>query len=567
TLLLDEESSSKEESIDTENKKSTVNDLLQIKENDETYEPEEETEDSALIETKHSLINSPWSRFAVVGGGAAVVFLMIYLFLGPIMNGSFAKKESPKSALIATTVEKTKESKKDGDVYAKLALQRQADELAKLNGQKTKETLEPQKPIVTPTPKDLPEKSKTTSVQQAVNSEPPRKVATANEPVRERMTAPLPRTVIRYLPSREASLPSATTRQRSSTPLLSVPTVRSQTVQRQTEITAKPTDPIAELERLRSIGSAGRINYIANTSTVTTDNRSSSDNTDGTDYIPRRRLSGTTVQSNRLPSKTEVVAVQPEISAIEQLKPRWTPTVVATADSMDAGTRQSGDYSSDEAGIIEGKPEQYLVIGEHAAATLETPLIWSPGSGSQLKPQFVAQLSEPLKSNTGEGIPAGTQISVEMLGVEPSGRAIAQVTAILKDGTEYPVSAGAITINGDQGKPLIAHQYQKKGGEIFSLDAGLGLVSGLAKVGEVINQPNTQTSISQSGVGFSSSQSSSNGRRSIGAALLEGSFGAISEQVRGRNQKALEEIAARPNIFVVKKGTKILITVNRSMKL
>ena len=373
--------------------------------------------------------------------------------------------------------------------------------------------------MATPTAKDLPEKPKTTSVQQTVNSEPPRRVATANEPptrVAPPQNTPLPRTVIRYLPSREARIPSATTRQQSSTPLLSVPTVKSQTLQRQTEITTKPTDPIAELERLRSIGSAGRINYIANTST---DNRSSSDNSDDTEYIPRRRSNATSL-GDRFSSRTEVVTAD-KVSlreespqpAIEQLKPKWTPTVVATADSSAGDIRQSSDYSSEEAGIIEGKPEQYLVIGQHAAATLETPLIWSPGNTSQFKPQFVAQLTEPLKSNTGEGIPAGTQISVEMLGVEPSGRAIAQVTAILKDGTEYPVSAGAITVNGDNGKPLIAHQYQNKGREIFSLDAGLGLVSGLAKVGEVINQPNTQTSISQSGVGFSSSQSSSNGRR------------------------------------------------------
>ena len=147
TLFLEDDNNSvsKEGSIDNENKKSTVNDLLHLEEDDEISLPEEEeTEDSTLIETKHSLINSPWSRFAIVGGGAAVIFLIIYLFLGPIMNGSFAKKESAKSAKIATVVEETKESKKDGDVYAKLALQRQADELAKLNGEKIKE---PQKPI------------------------------------------------------------------------------------------------------------------------------------------------------------------------------------------------------------------------------------------------------------------------------------------------------------------------------------------------------------------------------------------------------------------------------------
>ena len=485
--------------------------------------------------------------------------------------GGFAKKESPKSAKIEreTTVEETKESRKDGDVYAKLALQRQADELAKLNGEKSKE---PTKLIATPTPKDSPEKQKTTSVQQAATSEPLRRVAAANDAPLTRRTES--ESSIRQVSSRRVVLPQAVPAlsprviiQRSSPPRPTPPPISVAKPQGQTETTAKPTDPIAELERLRSIGSAGRINYIANTSAVTTDNRSSSDNTDGTDYIPRRRSNNTTSLADRLPTRTEVVATQPEISAIEQLKPKWTPTVVATAGSSVGDIRQSSDYSLEEAGIIEGKPEQYLVIGQHAAAFLETPLIWSPGSGSQIKPQFVAQLTESLKSNTGEGIPAGTQISVEMLGVEPSGRAIAQVTAILKDGTEYPVSAGAITVNGNDGKPLIAHQYQKKGREIFSLDAGLGLVSGLAKVGEVINQPDTQSSISQSGVGFSSSQSSSNSRRSIGAAFLEGSFGAVSEQIRGRNRKALEEISARPNIFVVKRGTKILITVNKSMKL
>lgn len=105
-----------------------------------------------------------------------------------------------------------------------------------------------------------------------------------------------------------------------------------------------------------------------------------------------------------------------------------------------------------------------------------------------------------------------------MQGVDPSGRAMSLVTAILKDGTEYPVSSGTIAVLGEGGNPLIANQYHNKGGEIFSLDAGLGLVSGLAKVGEIINQPDVQTSISQSGGGFSSVQTSSNGRRSTESA-------------------------------------------------
>ncbi|MEI2579864.1 TrbI/VirB10 family protein [Scytonema sp. PRP1] len=572
-LLEDDETSASEtENVnngDNGNKKSTVNSLLHLEE-DETSLSEVEDDDSedsanedpALVQTKHSLVNSPWSRFGVVGGGAAVIFFLIYLFLGPIMNGDLAsKKKESKVAAIPTAIEEKKESKKDGDVYAKLALQRQADELARLNGQKTPK--EPKEPIKAPSEnKDkqelLPKTATAKPVQQvaATTALPPRRVA----PPPPTAPAPPPRIIRSSLPPSTFLSPIAKLQAKPQVTLL----------QSQTEVAAKPTDPQAELERLRSLGSAGQIYYTANASY--TENGGSSDNTDDTDYTPRPRL------SNRRSSKTEEVAggTNSDTTAstsgrIEQLKPRWTPVVSVASRNEDElnDTKANGDYSSEEAGIIEGKQEQYLVVGEQAAATLETPLIWSSGGrSSNPQPQFVARLTEPLRSNTGEeAIPAGTLLSIEMQGVDPSGRAIAQVTAILKDGTEYPVSSGTIAVLGEGGNPLIANQYHNKGGEIFSLDAGLGLVSGLAKVGEIINQPDVQTSISQSGGGFSSVQTSSNGRRSIGAAFLSGAFGALSEQVKARNQKALQEIIGRPNIWFVKKGTKILITVNRSMQL
>ncbi len=568
----DETSASLTENVnngDNGNKKSTVNSLLHLEE-DETSLSEVEDDDSedsanedpALVQTKHSLVNSPWSRFGVVGGGAAVIFFLIYLFLGPIMNGDLAsKKKESKVAAIPTATEEKKESKKDGDVYAKLALQRQADELARLNGQKTPK--EPKEPIKAPSEnKDkqelLPKTATARPVQQVVATSalPPRRVA----PPPPTAPAPSPRKIRTSLPPSTFLSPIAKLQAKPQVTLL----------QSQTEVAAKPTDPQAELERLRSLGSAGQIYYTANASY--TENGGSPDNTDDTDYTPRPRL------SNRRSSRTEEVAggtnsdtTASTSAGIEQLKPRWTPVVSVASRNEDElnDTNANGDYSSEEAGIIEGKQEQYLVVGEQAAATLETPLIWSSGGrSSNPQPQFVARLTEPLRSNTGEeAIPAGTLLSIEMQGVDPSGKAMSLVTAILKDGTEYPVSKEAISVLGSGGEPLIAHQYHNKGGEIFSLDAGLGLVSGLAKVGEIINQPDVQTSISQSGGGFSSVQTSSNGRRSIGAAFLSGAFGALSEQVKVRNQKALQEIIGRPNIWFVRKGTKILITVNRSMQL
>ena len=81
-----------------------------------------------LVETQHSLVNSPWSRTIVVGGGFGLGFILIFMFLNPMMNGKVTKKqETPEVA--TTSPAKEEVPKKDGDIYAKLALQKQAEEL------------------------------------------------------------------------------------------------------------------------------------------------------------------------------------------------------------------------------------------------------------------------------------------------------------------------------------------------------------------------------------------------------------------------------------------------------
>jgi hypothetical protein len=81
-----------------------------------------------LVETQHSLVNSPWSRTIVVGGGFGLGFILIFMLLNPMMNGKVTKKEqTPEVA--ATSPPEEEVPKKDGDIYAKLALQKQAEEL------------------------------------------------------------------------------------------------------------------------------------------------------------------------------------------------------------------------------------------------------------------------------------------------------------------------------------------------------------------------------------------------------------------------------------------------------
>jgi hypothetical protein len=204
------------------------------------------------------------------------------------------------------------------------------------------------------------------------------------------------------------------------------------------------------------------------------------------------------------------------------------------------------------------------LVGSSASATLVTPLILAQGSTNN-NIRFVARLDEPIKSNTGGiAIPAGTQVAVAMTGVDSGFNITAQVSAILKDGTEYPISPGAISILGKGNTPLIARPYKDKGGEIALGDATLGTIAGLAKVGEIINQPEEITE----DLLFGGSRTRSRGNnRNIAGAFLQGAFGKVAETMGSRTQKATSEITSRPNIWYVPANTKISIVVNRSIKL
>jgi Bacterial conjugation TrbI-like protein len=545
--------------LDSSTKGSTVNSLLFI-EDDETSVVEDsisednddietEQEDPALVQTKHSIINSPLSRFGVVGGGIGVVVLFLFMFLNPIMNGDKAKKKEEVKVAQTPSVEEQKEVKQDGDIYAKLALQRQAEQLSKLGVKEEKTN------IVKP---DNKETIKPNTKEKSLNTPKP--------VVRQQTSFPqFQRRIER--PTKEPQVVQRTPEPvKTSTPAPQIQAIRRPSPQPKNEIASKPNDPLAELEKLRTLGSAGQVYY-----TASADTENSNDAEDA-DYTPRRRSN-----SSNSETRTEVInntsqnADSTDNTEIERLSPRWAPVAVQDEESEESeltSIKRNQDYSPLEAGIIEGREEQYLVVGEYAAATLDTPLIWAPDAKSKSQTKFVARLTKPLMSNTGEeAIPADTLLSIEMQEVDSSGRATAVVTAILKDGTEYPVPRGAITVLGDKAKPLIASQYHNKGREIMSMDAGLGLISGLAKAGEIINQPEVESSISQSNGGFNSIQTSRSRNRSLLGAFVQGAFGTISEQVKQRNQKAIDEIMRRPNIWFVPQNTKITIQVNRSLQI
>ena len=132
---------------------------------------------------------------------------------------------------------------------------------------------------------------------------------------------------------------------------------------------------------------------------------------------------------------------------------------------------------------------------------------------------------------------------------------------------EYTVPPGTISMNGDQGKPLIASVWNHKRKKTFQHDAEIFAVGSLAKVGATLNQPRSERFSSSSSLGGSSFSSVRRGRRNILGAVLEGGFSPLTQQILKRNQKALSKIGNIKDIWFIKPGSQIQLSVNQSFQI
>ncbi len=618
---------------DKEKKLPSVDSLLPIDEDKEVLKEENESldsdvddesngEDPAAVQTKHDFVTSPWSRMGIIGGAFGAGFLLLFLMLNGIMNGGGSK--SAKTLEVTPTPTPTAASdKQEGDVYAKLALAKQQEELDALNGKEKREGIEEdeakkdEKDAKSQKDEDKDDKKERPVRQRRVRERvvaqetpPPRRrvnrEASESEPVRPRRREVAQQPIPPIRPA--AAAPKLPRNNNSGNSLLATAVSNNQS-----QAVAK--DPLAELERLRSMGNVGRVEYAfgfaaapwAIASTTTEATPKIEETADDSTTRPRRRR-------NRRSENVETATNTPK--EIEELRPRWEPVINDNSSNIDNGedsltvpvahnllqeetqspgevavtkenTLEDGDASSkennksetvaygylaEEALILEERKPQYLVVGSFASATLVTPLLLPQGNNNNRSPEqtntlrFVAQLEEPLYSNTGEiAIPAGTQVTVSMLSVDGSSGVRAEVTAILKDGTEYPISPGTISVLGEAGSPLIAKPYDDKGPEIAKYDTTIGALAGLAKVGEIMNKPDEEVT-EDLPLGGTRTRSRNNNRNMTGA-FIEGFFGRLSETVGKRTEQATKEITSRPNVWYIPKNTRITIQVNRSIKL
>ncbi|NET39829.1 MAG: hypothetical protein F6K19_49055 [Cyanothece sp. SIO1E1] len=208
---------------------------------------------------------------------------------------------------------------------------------------------------------------------------------------------------------------------------------------------------------------------------------------------------------------------------------------------------------------------QTLPTGTTASAQLTTPLIWV-GIEETPSTRFVIQLIDPLLTPDEQiGIPAKTQLVAEVQSVHQNGLAQLSVVSLLQGGQEFPLPEHAISIRGANGTPLMAQKYGDAGSDILGMDLRMAAFAGLAKMGELINRPRTTSSVITPSGGSTFTQESNS--PDILAGALEGAFGVLADQVSARNQRALDEMLSRAEVWYLAQGTQVEVFINQTLEL
>jgi hypothetical protein len=212
-------------------------------------------------------------------------------------------------------------------------------------------------------------------------------------------------------------------------------------------------------------------------------------------------------------------------------------------------------------------PIRRLNPGSTAAASLSTSLLWA--EGSSYEQQFVVALTEPLVGVDGlEAIPAGQQILFTISGVDSNGLVQAAATEIIdQEGNEQPLPPGAIILQADQERPLLASGLFDPGREIAGMDLGIAALGAVASVGEIMNRPLQQQSSSTTGAQTSTTTTSTSGDPNILGAIMQGGATPLLETIQKRNEEAIKRLSDQKNAWFLPVGQSVQVVVTRAVEL
>lgn len=462
------------------------------------------------------------TKILFVAGGVSVVALLVGLITNQIFR--------PVSITSTETIEASYEAKEEltlslepptdsqnelGELRTEVALKDQAQELEDMDGE-----VSTQPNADTSVNKIDPEKTETETAAKSattpVATTPPPQPAT-------RPVAPTPRTA--------PVQPSAPIQPR----LTPQP------------VTADPVDPWEKWQQLAQSGTLGQLVVHTQPAARSTSRPS----------VTRRNTIG--------PART----VSPGTSS-----PPPVVHVTPTASTPIAHDNSLGTYVNGYTPVpgMRHPTTQTVPIGTTATATVTTPILW-PGDSSQATnsrapntPKYIVALDEPLTTSDERIVfPRSAQLIVTVAPMDThSGVATLDVLAVLRDEQAYTIPPGQLHIRGQDGNPLVAQRFNDPGGAIFSMDAGLFVISGLANLGTILNRPRSSTVVNSD---FQGTVTTEYDEPNFIGAVLEGGAGALAERLAERNDQAIEELAERPSTWYLPAGTEVQLFVNQPLRI
>ena len=234
---------------------------------------------------------------------------------------------------------------------------------------------------------------------------------------------------------------------------------------------------------------------------------------------------------------------------------------------------QTSSFPEEESPLLTGRVRRSVVTGSTAQGLLSTPVVWEGGRrGAQGdsdtagavddEDRFIVQLTSALKASDGSEVLAiGTPLVVKVRSVSGSGTLKLSAVAVIMDGEETQIPPGSISIRASGGGPLMAWNMLDRGSEIASSDAGIFALAGISKAASLFTRAQS-TTISN---GFHSVTSTQNPNPDTLAGILEGGTAAIINQIQARNERAVQESLARPDLWMLAAGTSVQVFVNKSV--
>ncbi|NER27605.1 MAG: TrbI/VirB10 family protein [Symploca sp. SIO1C4] len=523
----------KEVSLPHESISSDEGEELAIENPSNTLAQENYFDDPHAGKTKLTLSGNPFAKGGVVGlgffvlfGAGALYFTQFTRTKTPSIPTS-AKENQPTEPIETESVTSNQEEE-IGVLKTQMALdsqEKQIKAIEELRSPKTKiETVKrvPEQPDPTPAP------------QRVVSSAPPPRPVT--RPVTRPAPHPVPRAVPRPAPPVAQSAPAF------SRPV-AAPTSPPQP---QPTVVSNPIDPMEQWRLLSSLGSYGSSLKIEEVE------EPAAAEVEEVEFVQQYRASSP-VASLQMPRAMPVASKWEAAEA--QVNPQVYPQV----------------NPAEEANILKGTPIQRLQVGQQVPAQLVTPIIWAGdmnSDSSELDERFVVELEKPLTDEQGqELLAAGTPVVFVCRWVHESGLVRSSAIALIKDGTEYALPPGVISIRGHDGNPLMADKWDDTGSEIARRDRTAFLFGALSQVGEVLNRPDIEQSTSSTSSFFSQTTTTRSGDPNILGAVLEGGFTPLAEQILRRNEQATQKLLNRPELWYVRAGDSVQVFVNQSFEL